>query len=136
MKILLVFLLAVAAPVWAQERARPVEEMSDAQRADYRKLLGSYINTFRILGRSKICRLDFDAEPMFREVARRHGETSEPAAIVRLAYTAGAENLLLDWKLDPAPPAPMPCDVMVYMKGMRLPELPESLVLRDGRPVR
>jgi hypothetical protein len=136
LKILLILLIAVAAPVWAQERSRPVEELTDSQRADYRKLLKSYVDSFRILGRSKICRLDFDAEPMFREVARRHGEKSEPAAIARLAYAAGAENLMLDRELDPAPPAPMPCDVMVYMRGMRLPELPASLVLRDDRPVR
>jgi hypothetical protein len=130
LKILLFLLLAAAAPVRAQERARPVEALSVEQRADYRKLLGGYINTFRIVGRSKICRLDFDAKPMFREVARRHGETSEPAVVARLAYTAGAENLLLNRELDPTPPSPMPCDVMIYMKGMGLPELPASLVLR------
>ena len=130
MKILLVLLLVVVAPACAQERSRPVEVLSDEQRVDYRRLLSSYISTFRILGRSRICRLDFDAEPMFREVARRHGEKSEPAAVARLAYAAGAENLMLDRELDPAPPAPMPCDVMIYMKGMRLPELPASLVLR------
>ncbi len=33
-------------------------------------------------------------------------------------------------------PAPMPCDVMIYMRGMRLPELPASLVPRDDRPAR
>jgi hypothetical protein len=131
LKTLLVFLLAVVAPVWAQDHSRPVEELSDAQRADYRKLVRSYIDTFRIMGRSKICRLNFDADPMFRELAHRHGEQSEPVAVARLAYTSGAENLLLDEKLYPAPPSPMPCDVMVYMKGMRLPELPASLVRRD-----
>jgi hypothetical protein len=136
LKTLLILLLVVVAPVWAQERSRPVAEMSNEQRADYRKLLRGYVDSFRILGRSRICRLDFDAEPMFREVARRHGEKSEPAAIARLAYAAGAENLMLDRELDPAPPAPMPCDVMIYMRGMRLPELPESLVPRDDRPVR
>ena len=130
MKTLLVILLAVAAPAWAQERALPSDGLSVEQRADYRKLLGSYITTFRIMGRSTICRLDFDAEPMFREVALRHGETSEPVKVARLAYAAGAENLLLDRELDPTPPAPMPCDVMVYMKGMGLPALPASLVLR------
>lgn len=132
MRIPLLLLLLAAAPAWAQERARPVEGMSEAQRADYRRLLRSYIDTFRIAGRSKICRLDFDAEPLFREVARRHGERSEPVAVARLAYASGAENLLLDEKLYPAPPAPMPCDVMVHMKGMGLPALPVSLVLREG----
>jgi len=62
---------------------------------------------------------------------RRHGEERAPAAIARLAYAAGAENLMLDRALDPAPPAPMPCDVMIYMRGMCLPELPASLVRRD-----
>ena len=119
--------LALASPVWAQ-KARPVEGMSEAQRADYRKLLRAYLDTFRVLGRSKICGLDFDAGPFFREVALRHGENSEPARIAGLAYTAGAENLTLSQDVDPTPPAPMPCDVMVYMRGMRLPELPASLV--------
>jgi hypothetical protein len=132
LKIFLVLLFVVAAPVWAQERARPVEELSDAQRADYRKLVRGYIDTFRIMGRSRICRLDFDVGPLFTELARRHGERSEPVAIARLAYASGAENLLLDEKLYPAPPAPMPCDVMIHMKGMGLPSLPASLVLRDA----
>ena len=131
MKALLILLIAVAVPAWAQERSRPVEELSDAQRADYRKLLRSYIDTFRIVGRSRICRLDFDAEPMYRELAHRHGEQSEPMHVARLAYASGAENLPLDEKLYPTPTAPMPCDVMVYMKGMRLPELPASLLLRN-----
>src|SRR5262245_9983084 len=101
--------------------------MSEAQRTDYQKLMRGYVDTFRILGRFKICRLDFDSEPFFREVARRHGENSEEARIVRLAYAAGAENLMLGREIDPAPPAPMPCDVVVYMRGMRLPDLPPSL---------
>ena len=108
-------LLLAAVPAWAQE--------SD----DYRKLMRSYVDTFRILGRSQVCLLNFDAEPHFREVARRHGEQSEPLRIARLAYNAGAENLLLDHALDPTPPAPMPCDVMVHMRGMGLPALPASL---------
>ena len=122
MRILAVLALA-ALPAWAQ----PVEGLSDAQRADYRKLMASYRDTFRILGRSRICRLDFDAEPFFREVARRHGEKSEPMTIARLSFTAGAENLQLSREIDPTPSAPMPCDVMVYMRGMQLPEVPASL---------
>ena len=62
MKMLLLLLLAAAAPALAEERARPVEGMSDEQRADYRKLM--------------------------------------------------------------------------HMKGMRLPELPISLMLSEDRPVR
>src|SRR5262245_9501258 len=101
--------------------------MSEVQQVDYRKLMRAYVDTFRVLGRSRVCGFNFDAEPFFREVARRHGEKSEPARIAGLAYTAGAENLMLGRDVDPAPPAPMPCDVMQYMRGMRLPELPESL---------
>jgi hypothetical protein len=37
---------------------------------------------------------------------------------------------MLSQEIDPTPPAPMPCDVMVYMRGMRLPDLPPSLVRR------
>lgn len=130
MRIFLFLLLAASALAWAQDQARPVEGMSAEQRAEYRKLLRGYIDTFRIVGRSRICKLDFDAEPMFRELAHRHGEQSEPITVARLAFASGAENLLLDEKLYPAPPSPMPCDVMVHMKGMGLPELPASLVLR------
>jgi hypothetical protein len=63
---------------------------ADAQ-AEYRQLMRAYQEAFRVLGRSRVCRLDFDAGPHFREVA------------------------------------PMPCDVVIYMRGMRLPELPASL---------
>ena len=116
MRLLLALLIAVALPAWPQE-----------QRADYQKLMRAYIDTFRILGRSKICRLDFDAEPHFREVARRHGADSEALRIARMAFISGAENLLLDENLYPAAPAPMPCDVMVHMRGMGLPPVPASL---------
>ena len=120
--------LAVASPVCAQ-KARPVEGLSEAQRADYRKLMRGYLDTFRILGKSKLCGLDFDAGPFFQEIARRHGEASEPARFARLSYTAAAENLMVAPEVDPAPPAPMPCDVVALMRGgMRLPELPASLV--------
>ena len=46
-----------------------------------------------------------------------------------LGFAAGAENQRLAPDLDPLLPAPMPCDVVVYMREMRLPELPASLVL-------
>jgi len=104
--------------------------MSDAQRADYRKLMRGYLDTFRILGRSKVCGLNFDAEPFFRELARRHGEKSEPVRIAGISFAAGAENLIVSPDVDPAPPAPMPCDVVALMRDMRLPELPVSLVQR------
>jgi hypothetical protein len=126
----MVFLLvlAVATQVWAQ-RARPVDGMSESQRTDYRKLLRGYLDTFRLLGRSRLCGLDFEAEPFFREVALRHGEKSEPMRFAGISYAAGAENLIVSPEVDPAPPAPMPCDVVALMRGgMRLPELPASLV--------
>lgn len=50
--------------------------------------------------------------------------------IVRLAYTSGAENLLMDEAIYPKPPSPMPCDVMVYMRGLGIPPLPASLMQR------
>ena len=90
-RVLLCLLLA-AAPVWAQ-KARPVEGMSEQQRADYPKLMRGYVDAFRILGRAKACRLDFDAAPLRREVARRHGEKSEAVAVADLGFAAGAERL-------------------------------------------
>jgi hypothetical protein len=131
MRILLVLALAAATPTWAQQKARPLEGMSDTQRADYRKLMRGYLDTFRILGRSKQCGLNFDAEPFFRELARRHGEKSEPIRIAGISFAAGAENLIVSPDVDPAPPAPMPCDVVALMRDMRLPELPPSLVQRQ-----
>jgi hypothetical protein len=98
-----------------------------AQDADSRKLMRGYLDTFRILGRAKMCRVELDAEPYFREVARRHGEASDAMSVARLGYAAGAEDRLLGPEIDPAPPAPMPCDVIPYMKGISLPELPPSL---------
>ena len=130
MRILLLLALAAATPAWAQQKARPLEGMSDAQRADYRKLVRGYLDTFRILGRSRHCGLNFDAEPFFRELARRHGEKSEPVRFAGISYAAGAENLIVSRDVDPAPPAPMPCDVVALMRDMRLPELPASLVQR------
>ena len=127
MRLLRLLVFAAASSAWGQQSALSVEGMSEAQRADHRKLMRGYVDTFRVLGRFKICRLDFDSEPFFREVARRHGEKSEEARIARLGYAAGAENLMLSQDIDPAPPAPMPCDVVVYMRDMRLPDLPPSL---------
>lgn len=131
MRLLLLLAFAAASSASGQQNARSIEAMSDAQRADYRKLMRGYLDTFRVLGRSKICGLNFDPEPLFRELARRHGEKSEEVRIAGLAYTAGAENLMLSHEIDPTPPAPMPCDVMVYMRGMRLPDLPPSLQRGD-----
>jgi hypothetical protein len=131
MRILLLLALAAATPTWAQQKARPLEGMSDAQRADYRKLMRGYLDTFRILGRSKVCGLNFDAEPFFRELAHRHGEKSEPVRIAGISFAAGADNLIVSPDVDPAPPAPMPCDVVALMCDMRLPELPPSLVQRE-----
>jgi hypothetical protein len=131
MRILLLLALAAATPTWAQQKARPLEGMSDAQRADYRRLMRGYLDTFRILGRSKVCGLDFDVGPFFRELAHRHGEKSEPVRFAGISYAAGAENLMVSRDVDPAPPAPMPCDVVALMRDMRLPELPASLVQRE-----
>jgi hypothetical protein len=122
----------VALTAFAQEKAVPVDAMSAAQRADYAKLVGAYRDLFRLLGKSKLCGLGFDTEPFFRQVAERHGEESEPVKIAGLAFTAGAENVVLPQSIDPAPPAPMPCDVVALMRGgMRLPDLPPSLVQRQ-----
>ena len=110
MRALLLLALSLGLPAAAQENAG---------------LMRGYLETFRVLGRSQVCGLNFDAEPYFREVASRHGEDSEPMRIARLAYKAAAENVLLSREIDPTPPAPMPCDVVVYMRGMRLPDLPK-----------
>jgi hypothetical protein len=121
--------LGAAAPSWAQSAERAAEGVSDAQRADYQKLKRDYFETFRLLGRARFCnRVEIDERPFFQEIARRHGEKSEVVALARAAFTAGFDNTVLPLELDPAPPAPMPCDVIVYMKDMRLPEVPASLV--------
>jgi hypothetical protein len=127
MKIVIAALLGLAAPAWAQT-ARPLEGLSQPQRAEYRKLMLGYVDTFRILGRARACRLDFDAAPLLREVARRHGEKSYPVEVADLGFAAGAENKALGPELEPVLPAPMPCDVVFYMRELRLPELPDSLV--------
>ena len=116
--------LLLAAPVWAQKARAPE---SAEQRADYAALMRAYVDTFRILGRAKACRVDFDAEPYLREVALRHGQGSEPVKVANLGFEAGAENRRLAADLEPVLPAPMPCDVIGYMRSMRLPELPASL---------
>ena len=123
-------LVLLAAPAWAQQKARSVEGLSAPQRAEHAKLMRGYVDTFRILGRAKACGLDYDAAPLMREVAQRHGEGSEAVRVAGLGYAAGAEGRRLDAELEPVLPAPMPCDVVFYMKDMRLPELPASLVLR------
>lgn len=129
MRVLLLLAAFAALPASAQQQAVPVEAMSDAQRADYRRLVGQYRDLFRLLGKSKLCGLGFETEPFFREIAERHGEASEPVRIAGLAFTAGAENVVLPQAIDPAPPAPMPCDVVALMRGgMRLPDVPASLL--------
>jgi hypothetical protein len=47
--------------------------------------------------------------------------------VAALGYAAGAENAIIARELEPVPAAPMPCDVVPYMKEMRLPEMPASL---------
>jgi hypothetical protein len=89
------------------------------------ELMRGYASTFRMLGRAKACRLDFDAEPYLREVARRHGEKSEALRMARLHFAAGAGEAP---EIDQAPAAPVPCDVVALMREMRLPDLPASLV--------
>jgi hypothetical protein len=39
--------------------------MSDSHRADYGKLMRGYYDTFRVLGRSKVCKLHFDSGHRF-----------------------------------------------------------------------
>ena len=131
MRILVLLAFAAATPAWAQQRALPVDRMSQAQRADHRKLIRAYLDTFRILGRARLCGLAFDADPFFRELALRHGEKSEELRVAAISYKASAENLTVSPEFDPAPPAPMPCDVVALMSDMRLPALPASLVRRD-----
>ena len=127
MKALLLLALAIASPAWGQFTEQSFAGMSPQQRADYRKLMFGYRDTFRVLGRSTVCRLDFDAEPFFREVESRHGEGSEPVLIARMSYASGAQNVLLSRDLDPTPPAPIPCDLLQYLRSVRLPEVPPSL---------
>jgi hypothetical protein len=67
---------------------------------------------------------------VLREVARRHGEGSEAVKVADLGYASGAEGRRLNAELEPVLLAPMPCDVVFYMKDMRLPELPASLAPR------
>lgn len=123
-----------ALPAWGQ-KPLALEAMPEAQRADYVKLMRGYVETFRILGRSRLCRHNFDPEPYWREVKRRHGEKSEAVEVAALGFAAGAENLTINSReLEPAPAAPMPCDVVPYMKDMRLPELPDSLDSRFPTP--
>ena len=131
MRILLLLAVAAATPAWSQQKALPVEGMSEAQRADHRKLMRRYLDTFRILGRAKLCGVGLDADPFFRELAHRHGEKSEELRVAAISYKASAENLTVSPEIDPAPPAPMPCDVVALMRDMRLPELPASFVQRD-----
>jgi len=131
MRILVLLAIGAATPGWAQQKALPIDAMSEAQRAEHRKLMRGYLDTFRILGRAKLCRLGFDAGPFFRELALRHGEKSEELRVAAISYKASAENLTVSPEIDPAPPAPMPCDVVALMGDMRLPELPASLVQRD-----
>ncbi|MEA3195427.1 MAG: hypothetical protein QOD26_3760 [Betaproteobacteria bacterium] len=118
--------ILLALPAWGQS-VLSLEGIPEEQRADYLKLMRGYVETFRILGRAKLCRHDFDPEPYWREVKRRHGEKSQAVAVAALGYAAGADNIMIARELEPRPAAPMPCDVVPYMKDMRLPELPASL---------
>jgi len=52
---------------------------------------------------------------------------SQAVEVAALGYAAGADNITISRELEPKPAAPMPCDVVPYMKDMRLPELPASL---------
>ena len=127
MKLVVLLCLLLSAPAWAQ-KARPVEGLSEQQRADYQKLMRGYVDTFRILGRAKACRLNYDPAPLMLQVAQRHGEKSDALKVAGLGFDAGAENRAIGPELEPVLPAPMPCDVVFYMRDMRLPEIPASLL--------
>ena len=118
--------ILLSLPVSGQS-ALSLEGMPERQRADYVQLMRGYVETFRMLGRARLCRLDMDPAPHLREVARRHGEGSEPVTVAALGFAAGAENQPLSQELAPKPPAPVPCDVMQYVREVRLPDLPASL---------
>jgi hypothetical protein len=92
--------------------------------ADCQQLMRGYRDTFRTLGRAEVCKVDIGGQTFLQEVIRRHGEGSEAVSIARIAFAAAASNTLMPRELDPTPPSPMPCDVIVYMKDMRLPDLP------------
>src|SRR4051812_31877255 len=114
MRALLVILFAMPAPAFAQD--------------DYQKLMRGYVHTFRLLGKSQLCGLNFETEPFFREVAARHGADSEPVRVARLAFTAGAENVMLPQSIGPAPPAPMPRGGAAALPGGGgLPVRPKTL---------
>ena len=127
MKLVVLLCLLLSAPAWAQ-KARPVEGLSEQQRADYQKLMRGYVDTFRILGRARACRLNYDPAPLMLQVAQRHGEKSDALKVAGLGFDAGAENRAIGPELEPVLPAPMPCDVVFYMRDMRLPEIPASLL--------
>src|SRR4051812_50003301 len=91
MRALLVILFAMPAPAFAQD--------------DYQKLMRGYVHTFRLLGKSQLCGLNFETEPFFREVAARHGADSEPVRVARLAFTAGGGDTFGPPSFAPAPPA-------------------------------
>ena len=127
MKLIVLLCLLLSAPAWAQ-KARPIEGLSEQQRADYQKLMRGYVDTFRILGRARACRLNYDPAPLLLQVAQRHGEKSDALKVAGLGFDAGAENRAIGPELEPVLPAPMPCDVVFYMRDMRLPEIPASLL--------
>ena len=124
MRVLLLLLCGIASSAGAQ---MTFEGTSPQQRADYRKLMFGYRDTFRVLGRAKVCGFSANPQPFFAEVANRHGRGSEPDLIAQMSYASGAQNVMLDRDLDPTPPPPIPCDVLQYMRDIRLPDVPPSL---------
>lgn len=82
-EILLPLAFTAATPAWPQLKALPVDGMSEAQRADHRKLMRGYLENFRILGRAKLCRPGFDADPFFRELMGDMRLTELPASLVQ-----------------------------------------------------
>jgi len=105
-------------------KMRPLDALSQAQRADYEQLLAGYAETFRIVARATACNHpDTGArmDALLKEIERRHGSD---VPLVTPART------------EPKPEPSIPCEaIAAQMASLQLPDLPPSLVLRPGEPI-
>jgi hypothetical protein len=114
---------APAAPA-GPPKMRPVDGMSQAQRADYDRLVAGYAEAMRVVIRATTCNhpeAGARLQALIEEIGRRHGD--QVPSVMATAAEAKAMT-------------PVSCEETARaLASLRLPDIPESLLLRPGEPV-
>jgi hypothetical protein len=127
-----------AAP--SEVRVRPFagSRSNEEQKKDFDKLLREYAETFRVIGRAQGCGLDWKTpyDELFAQLQRRHSQEPRDNIINIVAGNAmfaGKTGGQSSWGAKPG--EPLSCGTAAdRLAGLRLPDAPASLIVRDNLP--